>query len=187
MLELEESAQGADLYRAPGSELQFQIASEEAEVHSDTDEVHELSALARAVKRRGRLCSMMTGLEKAVAGPSSREGWLADVDVALAELRKALEEHIEVVEGTNGLFEEIMATAPRLASEMEGLRDEHRQVMTSLTRTTEVLLFTKGDPTKGPERLRRSATSLLGRLTRHRQRGSDLVFDAYNVDIAAAD
>ena len=186
MLELEESAQGVDLYRAPGSELQFEIAAQEAEIHLDPDEARETSILTRARKRRALLWNAMTGLEKAIAGPSSSEGWLTRVDANLAELRRALEEHIRTVEGTDGLFDEIMATSPRLAAEMEWLRDEHRQLVTAMARTTEVLRSARTD-SKGPQRLRRAVTSLLGRLTRHRQRGSDLVFEAYNVDIAAAD
>ena len=31
--------------------------------------------------------------------------------------------------------------------------------------------------------IRESATTFLGRLSRHRQRGADLVFDAYQTDI----
>ena len=187
LLELEESAQGVDLYRAPGSELQFEIAAEEAEVHSEPDEVHEASVLKRAQKRRAFLWNAMTGLENAAAGPSSSGEWLTGVDDSLARLSEALEEHIEVVEGTNGLFDEIMATSPRLAPEMESLRDEHRQLVTSLTRAIDVVRSASTDSNKGPKPVRRAVTSLLGRLTRHRQRGSDLVFDAYNVDIAAAD
>ena len=185
MLELEESAQGVDLYRAPGSELQFQIAIEEAEVH--IDEVRETSVLARAKMRRALLWSAMTGLEKAIAGPSSREGWIQRVESSLSEVRQALEEHIEMAEGRDGLFFEIMATAPRLASEVELLRKEHRQLSIGLARAQEVAWATEAEPSCDPSRLRRAVTSLLGRLTRHRQRGSDLVFDAYNVDIAAAD
>jgi hypothetical protein len=187
MLELEESAQGVDLYRAPGSELQFQIAAEEAEVHVDRDEVHETSILTRAQNRRAFLWSAMTGLEKAIAGPSSREGWIQRVESSLSELRQALEEHVEMAESSGGLFLEIMAVAPRLASEVELLRKEHRQLSISLARAQEVAWATEAEPSCDPSRLRRAVTSLLGRLTRHRQRGSDLVFEAYNVDIAAAD
>jgi hypothetical protein len=35
--------------------------------------------------------------------------------------------------------------------------------------------------------IRRRVVNLIGRLTLHRQAGSDLVFEAYNVDIAASD
>jgi len=187
MLELEESAQGVDLYRAPGSELQFEIAAEEAEVQSDTDGAHESSVLERAQKRRACLWNAMTSLEQAVAGPSSREGWIQRVESSLSELRQALEEHIGMAEGPYGLFLQIMAVAPRLASEVELLRKEHRKLLIGLTRAQEVAWAAEAEPSYDPTRLRRVVTSLLGRLTRHRQRGSDLVFEAYNVDIAAAD
>jgi hypothetical protein len=38
-----------------------------------------------------------------------------------------------------------------------------------------------------PTLVRRRVTSLLGRLAMHRQLGSELVFDAYNVDIGDGD
>jgi hypothetical protein len=129
----------------------------------------------------------MTGAEAAVAGPSSWQGWLREVDVSLAELRQALDEHIVEVEGPDGLLSGIMLSTPRLGSEVEILRGEHRELMSAVVRAEEISRAFATDPSHDPLRLRRAVTTLLGRLTLHRQRGSDLVFEAYNVDIGAAD
>jgi len=187
ILELEESAQGVDLYRAPGGDLQFQLAADEADGRPGNVEGHPNPVLARARTRRHGLQRAMTGSETAVAGPSSWQGWLTEVEGSLAELRRALDEHIEEVEGPDGLLAEIMESAPRLASEVEILRHEHRQLMTALIRAQEISRDVETDPAHNPLRLRRAITSFLGRLTLHRQRGSDLVFESYNVDIGAAD
>ena len=72
MLELEESAQGVDLYRAPGSELQLQMAAEEAGDEAGFVEQHPSAVLARAQARRHGLRGAMIDSEKAVAGPSGR-------------------------------------------------------------------------------------------------------------------
>ena len=105
----------------------------------------------------------------------------------MAELRQALDEHIEEVEGPDGLLAEIMESAPRLASEVEILRQEHGQLVTALIRAQEISRAVEIDTAPDPLRLRRAVTRLLGRLTLHRQRGSDLVFEAFNVDIGVAD
>jgi hypothetical protein len=187
MLELEESAQGVDLYRAPGSDLQFQIAVEEAGVQPEIREELPEGVLARAMTRRSRLRHAMSGSEQAVAGPSSWKGWLGEVHTSLVELRQALDEHILEVEGPDGLFAEIMLSTPRLASEVEALRSEHRELVSAVVRAQETAREVVTDPTHDTLRLRRAVTTLLGRLALHRQRGSDLVFEAYHVDIGAAD
>jgi hypothetical protein len=45
----------------------------------------------------------------------------------------------------------------------------------------------RGDGKASVTQVRRRVIALLGRLAIHRQRGSDLVYEAYNVDITAAD
>ena len=183
MLELEESAQGVDLYRAPGSDLQFQMAVEEAEPQPGLPD----AALARARSRRSRLQQAMTESETVLAGPSSWQGWLGEVDASLAELRQALDEHILEVEGPDGLLAEIMESAPRLASEVEILRREHSQLISALDRAKGISRDLAVDRAHDPLCLRRAVTTVLGRLALHRQRGSDLVFEAYSVDIGTAD
>jgi hypothetical protein len=187
MLELEESAQGVDLYRAPGSDLQFQIAVEEAGAQPEIREELPEGVLARAMTRRSRLRHAMSGSEQAVAGPSSWKGWLGEVHTSLVELRQALDGHILEVEGPDGLFAEIMLSTPRLASEVEALRSEHRELVSAVVRAQETAREVVTDPTHDTLHLRRAVTTLLGRLALHRQRGSDLVFEAYHVDIGAAD
>lgn len=187
ILELEESAQGVDLYRAPGSALQFQTAAEDADAQVGITERRSNPRLAMAKTRRRGLREAMAALETVVAGPSSRQGWLREVEASLVDLRKALDAHIEEVEGPDGLLAEIMESTPRLASDVEILRQEHRELVTALIRAEEISQAVEIDPAYDPLRLRRAVTTLLGRLTLHRQRGSDLVFEAYNVDIGAAD
>jgi hypothetical protein len=141
-----------------------------------------------AVKALRRdLREAMAALESAVAGPSFSEGWLDGVEHSLDELRKALEAHIEEVEGPDGLLTETIQSAPRLAAEAETLRKHHGVLLKSLGQVQTLAMSTENDPTHDPDPLRRGVVSLLGRLTLHRQRGADLVFEAYNVDIGAMD
>ena len=88
---------------------------------------------------------------------------------------------IENTEGPGGLYRDLLETSPRLSDAVLSLTDEHalicRQVDDLLARVT------APDATRGVDRIRDLGTTLLGRLVRHRQRGSDVVFEAYEFDI----
>jgi hypothetical protein len=192
LLELEESAQGVELFRAPGHELQIEDAAEEAEDRASIDGGGQgrpvtNERLARAKARRQGLRQAMASLEIAAARPTSAPDWLEEVEVCLASVRDALELHVEEVEGHDGLLAEVMDTTPRLAAEVETMRREHRDLMSALARAQKVPSTVGVESPRDVSRLRRAITTLLGRLTQHRQRGSDLVYEAYNVDIGAGD
>ncbi|MGH8915648.1 MAG: hypothetical protein ACRDZM_14165 [Acidimicrobiia bacterium] len=145
------------------------------------------SSLTRAHARRRALNDAMTQLEKALAGPAAAEGWLDRVEDSLAGLREGLEAHVAEVEGPRGLLAEIVDVAPRLAAATRELEDEHGLLLAACDRAERKLEAIRGSVTPDGVALRRRLTTLLGRVTLHRQRGADLVYEAYNVDIAAAD
>ena len=132
---------------------------------------------------RAELVESMRALEQALAAPATgRAGaWAERVNVAVVELEADFGEHVRLTEGTDGLYRSILATAPRLSSSLTGLTAEHAQI-TDLIR--EVLVDVGGPVAMGDvDGIRESATTLLGRMSRHRQRGADLVYDAYQTDI----
>ena len=53
------------------------------------------------------------------------EQWTRDVVSRLLQLRRAIEDHIEVTERPGGLYEEIIAEAPRLAARIRRLQPDH--------------------------------------------------------------
>ena len=154
-------------------------------VHERPTTLQPHISLAR--RRRRDLLEAMTQLESAVAGPSESEGWLERVDDSLGDLVDALRAHIEEVEGPDGLLAQIIAEAPRLSAATDDFRREHFELLEACGRIEQVISGAQPTTDHVIRRVRRRVTSLLGRLTAHRQRGSDLVYDAYNVDIAAAD
>ena len=184
MLELEESADGVDLFRASGEELQMEKARDQAEASSWIPD-KEGSAVSkrrldRARIRRHELRASMERLESAIARASASKGWLDAVEAALADLRDSLWAHIREVEAPDGLLGEIVEISPRLAGDIEIIKTEHVELMERLEQTDQALRAQDQDPRK----VRRHVTDLLGRLTRHRQHGSDLVYDSYNIDIS---
>lgn len=134
-------------------------------------------------RQRAELRESMSALEDALAAPAAgdRERWIQRVQVATVELAGDLREHVDITEGPDGLYREILATAPRLSGAVATLTREHVLVRGQV----DSLLGRVAGP-DGPgdvERIRALGTALLGRLVRHRQRGSDLVFEAYELDI----
>jgi hypothetical protein len=186
LLELEESAQGAGLYRAPGEELQVEKARDQAEASGwipGEGAAAQPSRLDKARVRRHALREAMQGLEHAVGRPVASQGWSRVVEPALDDLEEAIRAHIEEVEAPDGLLAEMLEVVPRLSALIDTIRDEHRALLESVGQARQLL---DSEPFDGLA-VRRRAVSLLGYLARHRQHGSDLVYEAYMVDIAAAD
>lgn len=136
--------------------------------------------LERLRRRRAELRDSMSVLELALAAPTTGapERWADRVHTALVELSADFRLHVEITEGSNGLYQELLETAPRLSDAVAHLTSEH----VAIRRLLDDLLATAAASTD-VDRLRSQGTALLGRLVRHRQRGSDLVYEAYQVDI----
>jgi len=141
-------------------------------------------SLDRARERRASLRSAMGSVESMLAAPTpSREGlWRKELGEALVTLQDALGWHIAATEGPDGLLEEIMAAEPRLAHKVNRARTDHERLRTEVERA-----IVATEAATGVDALREQVVSLLGNLVRHRQLGSDLVYEAYNVDIEAGD
>lgn len=140
--------------------------------------------LVKALRqRRAELRESMNALEQALAAPTpeGRARWVQRVHVALVELSADFREHIEITEGPEGLYLELGRTAPRLSDPVHRLTQEHTLIGGRL----EELLVRAGaaDAADEVEEVRALGTELLGTLVRHRQRGADLVFEAFEVDI----
>jgi hypothetical protein len=132
-----------------------------------------------ARRRRADLLRAINGFEHALAAPAAAPTWRSRVGDQLAALGQQLAEHVTVTEGADGLYAELLEYAPRLTRQVAGLVGDH----TALRRQIESLANWLRDPATGVEELRGSATDLLVMLARHRQRGADLVYEAYATDI----
>jgi hypothetical protein len=133
-------------------------------------------------RQRADLRDSISALEHALASPApGRVGaWVERVQVALVELSGDLREHVAITEGPAGLYRGLLTTAPRLANAVFRLTREH----TEITDLLEGLLGrVSGSQTPDVDTVRELGTALLARLVRHRQRGSDLVYEAYSVDV----
>lgn len=188
VLELEEAAEGIELFRPPGDSLQIAKAREQAEASGWIPEPEveptrpQTEHLESIRDRRDALRAAMHSLETTIAGPASAMGWREAVAAALAAIREALEAHISLVERPAGLLEEILEIAPRLAYATDEIEAEHLDILRLLGRAEDVV-----DQGGQSRDIRRSAMSLLATLAIHRQRGSDLIYEAYSVDLGTGD
>lgn len=188
LAESEESAQGQDLFRAPGGDQLLEQAREQAEASGwlpaqvvDSWPVDDERAMI-AIRRR-RLYDAMRQLESSAARASGQDDWLELVSVATADLREALQDHLEQTEGDRGFLEDLVRQAPRLAADARLLREEHRALVNDCARLTSL---TRSHP-EDVGAIRKAVLVLLGRLVEHRQRGAELLYDAYNTELGDGD
>ncbi len=140
-------------------------------------------ALLEALRRqRAELRESISALELALAAPapSGQLRWAERVHVALVELSADFREHVDVTEGHDGLYVDILATAPRLSDAVARLTREHEQISDLLDDLLARVLTPKSEDV---DQVRGLGTTLLGLLVSHRQRGSDLVYEAYEFDV----
>lgn len=147
-----------------------------------SDETHE-----EIHQRRRRLRSALDQVEHALAGAAGApEDWQRQVTDALERLRTTWNDHIAMTESEHGFFRQILDDAPRLFASVNRLRAEHDE----LTTITEKLLARCQESALDEDEievLRGEALDLLGRAARHRQHGSDLIYEAYQVDVSVGD
>lgn len=134
-------------------------------------------------QHRAELRESMGALESALAAPVAADParWAQRVHVALVELSGDLREHVDITEGADGLYRGLLETAPRLSGAVAGLTREHVVIRGQVDHL--VSRVRAPHAAEDVDRVRDLGTALLGRLVRHRQRGSDLVFDAYDFDL----
>jgi len=145
------------------------------------------SALDAVRLRRAELRESIDAAEQALAAPAGARAvvWGEAVHEAFAALADDFAAHVEVTEGPGGLHQSIMAGDLRLANAVASLTAEHASIAAELA-----ALVSDTTPPVSPgdvAAIREHGTRLLGQLVRHRQRGADLVYEAYATDIGGTD
>jgi Ala-tRNA(Pro) deacylase len=144
------------------------------------DFASESPSLCAALVVRERLYDRLMTLGRAIAAPIGSGGtrWNHRVSRALENLAEALEEHVVETEGPAGLLREIVDQAPRLWRDVDGLRAQHGELADGCVRVRQSLAG------EVPALVvRKHAHELIARFEQHRHRGSDLVYEAFGVDI----
>jgi hypothetical protein len=153
---------------------------------SDLADRDRTPALQEAARRRRTLHEALVALEQAISSPAAGRipDWTAKVTKEMTAVRDAWEQHIDGTEKPGGLYEEIVGTSPRLAGTVDRLRAEHPEITAGVGEMVDRLEQVEIGGLPWPlDDARDDLQRLIGRVIRHRQKGADLVWEAYNVDI----
>jgi hypothetical protein len=144
-------------------------------------------AIAGVRLRRAGLRTAMSSLEIALAAPapSRVDDWRFGVREALTALHEVWTRHIVETEAPGAFLDELVGEAPRLSTPAARLRREHSEILGVITRAEKWLdqVLLDDDHDVWVDGLRADLTTMLCSLAHHRQRGADLIFAAYDVDI----
>jgi len=155
----------------------------------------EAEHLSEVRRRRAELLESINSLEQALAAPvpSGPIQWVQNVSAALLELSGDFRDHVELTEGPSGLYARVNRTSPRLSHQVLRLTQDHK-TLTELISDLLTLVgkaagsFARGDSMRADvDEVRDGGTALISALVRHRQRGSDLMYEGYSVDIGGQD
>ena len=153
----------------------------------DTPEIDlttDTTALDEARTRRFALGDAADLVEDLIARPGSDPRWTLRVADAVQGLDRAVRAHVEEVEADDGLLPQVRRESPRLANGVERMVHEHVTITTELDEVAELVRSCAGDcGAELVEQVREAVGDVLRSISRHRQKGADLVYEAYNVDI----
>lgn len=153
----------------------------------DPGDVTAVGAVDAVRIRRAELRETLDVLERALAAPAAARAvvWGETLHAAIGRLAGEFALHIEVTEGPAGLHQTILLGDLRLANQVDALVAEHKTIALDIAE----LAAASEAPVAATDvaDLRERGTSLLGRIVRHRQRGADLVYEAYATDIGGGD
>jgi hypothetical protein len=137
--------------------------------------------LDKVKERRSELGESMAALQAVLdQSPDDMQHWLATARAAATQVRADLADHIEVTEAAGGLYDSLRAEAARLAGPLRQLQAEHPDLAALADELIAVLAHEQeADRAAAPALVK----ELLRRLSHHRQRGGDLIFEAYQVDV----
>lgn len=129
--------------------------------------------------RPAGLAGDVHALGRAVAVTTTGQRWREDVLLRLRPVRQGFAEHVRVTEGPSGLYRELLTQSPRLDHGVRLLTREHAAIVAAILAVQQIA----ERPEAHPDELRHRAGHLLRRLARHRRRGADLLWEAYQTDL----
>lgn len=146
-------------------------------------------ALSEAKARRATLHDALVHLEMAISSPAAGRipEWTAGVVKELTGVRDAFDQHVIVTEKPGGLYDEIIMRAPRLDGTVKRLKDEHPDIAEKIGEQLRRFESVEVGDQWPLEQARDDLQRFIGTVIRHRQKGADLVWEAYNVDIGGTE
>lgn len=145
------------------------------------------AALDAVQERRDEFYEGILELERAMATPAGDEAaaWAENVSIAVKSMHKVLDNHIAETEAPGSFYDDVIEHVPNLIKASQRLQAEHPVLVTQLDQmATEIKGVADDDSV---EHARETALDMIKALLLHRHRGAELVYDAYNIDVATGD
>lgn len=150
----------------------------------DIDLTADTAALDEARALRHALGDAADLVEDLLARPGSDPQWTMRVADSLQGLRHAFASHVTEVEHDDGLLPQLRHDAARLSNGIDRMYAEHVAIEAELEVAATLLHGCAGAcEADMVESIRETLVDVLRLISRHRQRGADLVYEAYSVDI----
>lgn len=141
-------------------------------------------ALDQARVRRSALGEAADLIEELLARPGSDPQWTMRVADSLQGLQHAFAAHVDEVESTDGLLPQLLREAPRVANGVHRMEREHVSITADLEAAADLIRSCGGEcDATVVDQIREAVVDVLRSISRHRQKGADLVYEAYSVDI----
>lgn len=141
-------------------------------------------AIETARSRRHELYDAMVDVESAAGAATATPAWRSAMWHALDRLSNAFDAHVTAAEDRRGIIESVIEDEPRMGATAEYLMREHATIRAKIASVTYALKATESPMgAEEAESIRELVLELFVDLSRHRQRGSDFVWEAYDVDI----
>lgn len=149
-----------------------------------TDHMAVTPDLRDVRQRRKRMVAQMREVEAVLATAlAGREAaWAEAAGAALGALDDVLVRHIAETERAGGLLATVRAESPWLDPQIRRLEADHGRLRRSLDAVRADLAAAGVDMDRLCD-ARDAATDVLAAIARHRQRGADLLYQAYDVDL----
>ncbi|MEU2613357.1 hypothetical protein ABZ570_17495 [Micromonospora sp. NPDC007271] len=122
-------------------------------------------------------------LARAHAAPCGEPRWRERLIRHLGPVGQGFAEHVRVTEGPTGLYAALLHEAPRLDRGVRLLTGEHAAIVATIAAVQQAAVL----PGVPIEELRDRVSRLLRALDQHRQRGADLLWEAYQADLGGED
>ena len=138
---------------------------------------------------RFRMLRAMHALEAALAVgfPSREQLWMTKVAAATVVLREAMQRQQDEFRSNDGILQQIAHDAPRLANQVEQLRDLHNEALTNLDRLRARTQAYKSSTSTNVDDVRRELADVLAIIRRLQANEADLIYEAYQMDIGGGD
>lgn len=142
------------------------------------------SSPSQVQERRERMFEATRLLQRRSRPPEGDvDAWRRQLADAVDEVEEVVAAHIADTEGAGGFFQELVdESGGRLQAATRRLHRDHER-STALVQELRDALDAQADPTE----LRQAADELFAQLEAHRHRGSDLLWQAYGVEIGGGD